>query len=68
MTLEDFAAKVDELRAMIAENATELEEDPKLGTHDEVNALCRRLTILSRCRFGRHQPKLIAPFVRTLSG
>jgi hypothetical protein len=35
MTLEEFAAKLQEFRAAITDKATELEEDPKWGTADE---------------------------------
>ena len=35
MTLEEFAAKLQEFRATITDKATELEEDPKWGTADE---------------------------------
>jgi hypothetical protein len=43
MTPEEFAAKVEELRAAIAEKIAELEENPKWGSEDEreeiINAL-----------------------------
>ena len=35
MTLEEFAAKLQEFRAAITDKATELEEVPKWGTADE---------------------------------
>jgi len=35
MTLEEFAAKLQEFRAAITDKATELEEDPKWGSTDE---------------------------------
>jgi hypothetical protein len=35
MTLEEFAAKLQEFRAAITDKATELEEDPKWGSADE---------------------------------
>jgi hypothetical protein len=43
MTPEEFAAKLEELRAAIADKITELEENPKWGGEDErqeiINAL-----------------------------
>ena len=35
MTLEEFAAKLQEFRATTTDKAAELEEDPKWGTADE---------------------------------
>ena len=43
MTFEEFAARVEELRTLVAEKATELEEDPKWGTDDEVEELVQAL-------------------------
>ena len=43
MTFEEFSAKVEELRTLVAEKATELEEDPKWGTDDEVEELVQAL-------------------------
>ena len=35
MTPEEFAAKVEDLRAVIADKITDLEEDPGWGSEDE---------------------------------
>jgi CHASE3 domain sensor protein len=35
MTPEEFKAKVDELRALIVEKLTELDDDPQWGTEEE---------------------------------
>jgi hypothetical protein len=35
MTPEEFTVKLEELRSVIADKATELEEDPKWGSSDE---------------------------------
>lgn len=35
MTPEEFAAKVEDLRAVIADKITDLEEDPSWGSEDD---------------------------------
>jgi hypothetical protein len=35
MTIEEFALKLEEVRALLADQVAELEEDPKWGTADQ---------------------------------
>jgi hypothetical protein len=43
MTPEEFKAKVEELRTLIADKLAELEEDPNWGTEDEREELVQAL-------------------------
>ena len=43
MTPEEMAAKVEELRVLLADKITELEEDPKWGGEDERDELVQAL-------------------------
>src|SRR5262245_58855021 len=43
MTPEDFAAKVEELRAIIADKIAELEEDPAWGSADDRQEMIQAL-------------------------
>ena len=41
MTPEEFAAKLEELRLVIADKVTDLEEDPKWASVDERDVIIR---------------------------
>jgi hypothetical protein len=43
MTPEEFAAKIEDLRAVIADKITDLEEDPGWGSEDDRQELLQAL-------------------------
>ena len=47
MTPEEFAAKVEELRAVFADKLVELEESPKWGSEDQREEMVKSLDELS---------------------
>ncbi|HEU4378064.1 MAG TPA: hypothetical protein VFR73_05780 [Hyphomicrobiaceae bacterium] len=47
MTPEEFTAKLEELRAVLADKLVELEENPKWGTEDEREEMVKSLDELS---------------------
>ena len=47
MTPEEFAAKVEELRAVFADKLVELEENPKWGSEDQREEMVKSLDELS---------------------
>jgi hypothetical protein len=47
MTPDEFAAKLEELRSVLADKLVELEENPKWGSEDEREELLKTLDELS---------------------
>jgi hypothetical protein len=47
MTPDEFAAKLEELRSVLADKLVELEESPKWGSEDEREELLKTLDELS---------------------
>jgi hypothetical protein len=47
MTPEEFAAKLEELRAVFADKLVELEENPKWGSEDQREEMVKSLDELS---------------------